>query len=58
MAQKEGPATITFPNLTLVLGPRVGMADEVGSTNVTDSEPRRGAAKPDGVIHRYIFNRT
>jgi hypothetical protein len=38
---------------------RVGLADEVGSDAIPDAaggEGGHGAARPDGVIHRYVFN--
>jgi hypothetical protein len=38
---------------------RTGLADEVGSDAIPDTaggEGGHGAAKPDGVIHRYVFN--
>jgi hypothetical protein len=38
---------------------RTGLADEVGSDAIPDTvggEGGHGAAKPDGVIHRYLFN--
>jgi hypothetical protein len=38
---------------------RARQADEVGSDAIPDAaggEGSRGAAKPEGVIHRYIFN--
>ena len=37
---------------------RVGLADEVGSDAIPDAaggEAGHGAARPDGVIHRYFF---
>jgi hypothetical protein len=39
-------------------GERPGLADEVGSDAIPDAaggEGGHGVAKPDGVIHRYIF---
>jgi hypothetical protein len=39
---------------------RTGLADEVGSDAIPDAaggEGGHGAAKPDGVIHRYLFYR-
>ena len=41
--------------------PRVGLADEAGSDAIPDAaggEGGHGAAKPDGVIHRYRENRS
>jgi hypothetical protein len=38
---------------------RTGLADEVGSDAIPDAaggEGGHGAAKPEGVIHRYVFN--
>jgi hypothetical protein len=38
---------------------RTGLADEVGSDAIPDTaggEGSHGAAKPHGVIHRYVFN--
>jgi hypothetical protein len=40
---------------------RTGLADEVGSDAIPDAaggEGGHGAAKPDGVIHRYVFYQT
>ena len=40
---------------------RTGLADEVGSDAIPDAaggEGGHGAAKPDGVIHRYVFNQS
>jgi hypothetical protein len=40
---------------------RTGLADEVGSDAIPDAaggEGGHGAARPDGVIHRYVFNHT
>ena len=40
--------------------PRVGLADEAGSDAIPDAaggEGGHGAAKPDAVIHRYVFYR-
>jgi hypothetical protein len=39
---------------------RAGLADEVGSDAMPDAaggEGGHGAARPEGVIHRYLFNR-
>jgi hypothetical protein len=39
---------------------RLGLADEAGSDAMPDAaggEGGHGAAKPEGVIHRYIFNK-
>jgi hypothetical protein len=39
---------------------RTGLADEVRSDAIPDTaggEGGHGAAKPEGVIHRYVFNR-
>jgi hypothetical protein len=39
--------------------PRVGLADEAGSDAIPEAaggEGGHGAARLDGVIHRYIFN--
>jgi hypothetical protein len=38
---------------------RTGLADEVESDAIPDvagGEGGHGVAKPDGVIHRYVFN--
>jgi hypothetical protein len=40
---------------------RTGLADEVESDAIPDAaggEGGLGAAKPEGVIHRYVFNLT
>jgi hypothetical protein len=44
----------------LYTGGRVGLADEVGCKAMPDAaggEGGHGVARPDGVIHRYVFNR-
>jgi hypothetical protein len=43
-----------------IRGGRVGLAYEVGCDATPDAaggEDGHEAAKPDGVIHRYVFNR-
>jgi hypothetical protein len=42
-------------------GAGVGLADGVGPDAIPDAagdEGGHGAAKPEGVIHRYIFNKS